>query len=199
MADCAPEEELATTGALDNEPGDCRKSSVDDHVDASKQQSHVMRRADGSLKEDGEVVDDGIATAELLEELRRRSEEHAAEMLGLAAGEESRKSTPSLVAGFDAVDNQGVLELDLLIGGLETSERRDDIDAVFVTILGDEPSGRFGKEPGANDENKTEDNLERDGKSPGKVVRPLSFVLVRAFWDKEAKLRGLVLGARLLE
>jgi hypothetical protein len=56
-------------------------------------------------------------------------------MLGLAASEESGKSARSLVAGFDAVDNQAVLELDLLVGGLETSERSDDIDAVFVAIL----------------------------------------------------------------
>ncbi len=71
MADCAPEKELTTTGALDDEPGDRRKSSIDDHVHASQEKSQVMRRADRSLKENGEVVDDSIATAELLEELRR--------------------------------------------------------------------------------------------------------------------------------
>lgn len=40
------------------------------------------------LHQDGQVVDDSIATTDLLEELRRATQKHTTAVLGLAAGED---------------------------------------------------------------------------------------------------------------
>ena len=46
LADCANEEELAATGALDDEPGDCGENGVYYHVDASEEKSKIVSCAD---------------------------------------------------------------------------------------------------------------------------------------------------------
>jgi len=99
LADGSNEEELAATDTLNGEPRGCSEDGVDDHVDAAEEESQVVIGTDGLLEENGEVVDDSVATGELLHHLRRGTENETSEVLGLAASEESReRSLAALVA-----------------------------------------------------------------------------------------------------
>ena len=71
LADGAPEEELATADAVDDEPGDCSEDGIHNHVHATQEECEIVGCADGSLEQNWEVVDDCVTPAELLEELRR--------------------------------------------------------------------------------------------------------------------------------
>lgn len=50
-----------------------------------------MRLANGILEQNGQIVDDSVATGDLLEELRRGADDHATEVLRGATGEEIRE------------------------------------------------------------------------------------------------------------
>jgi len=93
-------------------------------------------------------------------------------MLSLASSEESRERNFSCraTAGFDAVYDECVLQLDFWVCGLETVECGDDIDCVFVAIFCDEPARRFGEEPSSCNEDYAEDDLEGDWESPCQVI-----------------------------
>lgn len=116
LADSSNEEKLAATDALNSEPRGCSEDGVNDHVDTAKEKSRVVIGTDGLLEENGEVVDDSIATGELLHHLRRGTENETSEVLGLAASEESREgSLSALVASSsDGLLNGGHLSGDIV-------------------------------------------------------------------------------------
>lgn len=82
------QEKLATTYLLDEEPGEGGKNSVADHVDTTDQKCKVVRLTNRLFKQNGKVVNDGVAARNLLEELGRRAHNHAAEVLRGTTGEE---------------------------------------------------------------------------------------------------------------
>lgn len=84
----SPQEQLASPDPLDEEPREGREDGVHDHVDAANQQCHVVRLAQRLLQQHRQVVDNRVAAAQLLEDLRRGADEHAPEMLCPAGGEE---------------------------------------------------------------------------------------------------------------
>lgn len=88
LADGPDEEELAASGAFDDEPRDGGEDGIDDHVDTAEEERHGVAFADGVLEENGEVVDDCVAAPDLLEELGGCAEHHAAEMLGFTTSQE---------------------------------------------------------------------------------------------------------------
>jgi len=115
LANGSNEEELAATDTLNGEPRGCSEDGVDDHVDTAEEESQVVIGTDGLLEENGEVVDDGVATGELLHHLRRGTENKTSEVLSLAASEESREgSLAALVASSsDSLLNGGHLSGDI--------------------------------------------------------------------------------------
>lgn len=87
LAKGAAQEEVATTDLLDEEPGEGGEDGVANHVDTTDQEGKVVRLADGVLEQNGQIVDDSVATGDLLEELRRGADNHATEVLRGATGE----------------------------------------------------------------------------------------------------------------
>lgn len=64
LAHGAPEEQFAPSGPFDDEPADGGENGVDDHVDAAEEEADGMALVDTLFEEDGEVVDDGVATCD---------------------------------------------------------------------------------------------------------------------------------------
>lgn len=87
LTECSSQEELATTDLLDEEPGERSEDGIDNHVDTTNQQRHVLGLMQRLLEQYGKIVDDRIATTELLEDLGRRTDQHTAEVLGSAVGQ----------------------------------------------------------------------------------------------------------------
>ncbi len=174
MADGAPEEELPAAGALDDEPGDGGEDGVDDHVDAAEEEGDAVGLLDGGFEEDGEVVDDGVASADLLHELGGHAEHHAPEVLGFAVGEHraERGAFAACVAGCpDAVQDDGFLQLGLFAVAFEAAECGDDRLAFRVPAAREEPSRGFREPDHADTDNEGEDDLEGDWEAPCQVRR----------------------------
>lgn len=88
LAEGATQEQVATTDLLDKEPREGGEYGVANHVDTTNQKGKVVRLSDGLLEQDGQIVDDSVTAGNLLEELRRGTDDHAAEVLRRTAGEE---------------------------------------------------------------------------------------------------------------
>ena len=127
---------------------------------------------DGVLEEDREVVDDGIASADLLHELRAYPQHHPAEMLRLSTCKDrlERRPLAACVPGSaDRVHDDLFLELGFLVVDLEPSQRCDDRLPLFVPLASEEPTGGFGHVYHPDDHNQRKHNLKRDGKPPREV------------------------------
>jgi hypothetical protein len=88
LASHTADEELATADLLDEEPGEGGEDGVVDHVDTTDEHGHELSLAEGLLKKDGEVVYHGVTSGQLLRDLRRRTDEHAVQVLGSTASEQ---------------------------------------------------------------------------------------------------------------
>ena len=188
MSDCSVKEKLTAPSLFDDKPGNRSEGCVDDHVYASQEKSEGVSCANGVLKENWEIVDDGVAASELLKELRGGAEEHTTEMLGFATREESRESSISSTSGSaNRVHDQSVLELNIWVSSLESRERSENVDAVFVSFILNEPARRFRQKEGSDDQNNTKDNLEGDRKSPGQVVWSIGRTIVDPIGDHSTK------------
>lgn len=172
MSNATNEEQIPATGALDNKPTDGSEDGVNNHVNATQQHSLVVGGFKRVLEQNREVVDNSIASSDLLHKLGRGAEEHASEMLSLAVGEERGVwSLSTLVTGSgDTLHNDGLLELGLGVVLWEIVECCDDSKTLFVTVTGQEPTRRLWQEVCADAENKTEDDLESDGETPGEII-----------------------------
>jgi hypothetical protein len=109
---------LTTADAVDDKPGDGSEDRINDHVHATQQEGEIGGRANGTLEQDGEVVDNSITAAKLLEELGRATEEYAAEVLGLATSKELAKANSLSVrpgGGRDTVQDDSLLEMDFFV------------------------------------------------------------------------------------
>lgn len=168
LADGTDEEELAATDTLNGEPRGSGEDGVDDHVDTTEEEGHVVVDTDGLLEENREVVDDSVATGELLHHLRRGTENETSEVLCLSTSEESReRSLAALVTGgSDGLLNGSDLANDL--GGVtgSTVETSQDSLGFFATVVGEEPTRRLGQLHHHNQNDTSKDTLESDRESP---------------------------------
>lgn len=131
-----------------------------------------MGLLDGRFEEDGEIIDDGVAAADLLHELRGYAQHHASEVLGFAVREHGAEwgAFAACKAGCpDAVYDDGFLELRLFVVAFEAPERGNDCLAFLVPAPRKEPSRGFGEPYHADTDDEGEDDLEGDWEAPCQV------------------------------
>jgi hypothetical protein len=188
LSDGTDEEELAATNTLNGEPRSSGEDGVDDHVDTTEEESHVVVGTDGLLEENREVVDDGVATGKLLHHLRRGTENETTEVLSLSTSEESREgglaalvtsSSNGLLNGLDLGDN---------LGGVAacTVETSKDSLSLFATMVCEEPSRRLGKLDHHDEHDGSKDTLESDRESPDEGVRTVGTAIVDPVSDQRS-------------
>lgn len=188
LADGSNEEEFAATDTLNGEPRGSGKDGVDDHVDTTEEESHVVVGTDGLLEENGEVVDDGVATGELLHHLRRGTENETSEVLGLSTSEESREGSLSTLVTSGSDGLLDGLNLGHDLGGVagSTVETSKNSLSLFATIVCEEPTRRLGKLHHHNKNDGSKDDLESDGESPDKGVRAIGTAIVDPVSDQRS-------------
>lgn len=105
-----------------------------------------MGGSNGFLEEDWEIVDDSIAAADLLHQLRTSTEHHSSEMLSLAVGEKRPhgRLLATLVRCCDGIQDQRLLEKRLGVGDGQATKSTNDVQAFLMSVLRDEPTWRFG-------------------------------------------------------
>ena len=115
LADGADEEQLAATDTLDSEPRSRGENRVNNHVDTTEKQRQVVVSADRGLEQNREVVDDSVATRQLLHHLRRGAENQATEVLGLATSEKGLhwRHAAMVARGTDGLSDDGHLGADV--------------------------------------------------------------------------------------
>ena len=168
LTDSTDQEELATTNALNDEPGGGGEDGVDDHVDTTEEERQLVGLADGILEENWEVVDDSVATRELLKHLGRSTNGHTAEVLGLAASEKRRPASTGASSADGVVDNVD-LESDLWVLLVESTEAGENGDSLITAVLGQEPAWRLWQENHKDGNEDSKDDLEGDRKSPCQI------------------------------
>lgn len=188
MPDGADEEELAAAGSLDDEPGDGGEDGVDDHVDTAEEERHVGSLVDRLLEQDREVVDDGIAATDLLEQLGRRAKQATAEVLGLTTGQEVTVTSLSEVARCaDGVHNNSNFHAGLLLVDGVATESGNDLGSFVMPVLGQEETRGLRQSNHGDGNNKTEQALESDWEAPRQVLATIRASVVRPVRNHGAK------------
>lgn len=124
-----------------------------------------MSKANGVFEQEGGVVDGGIAPGELLEKLSGRTNQHALELLRLAASEE-RFDAAAVASSFDISLDEVEIGNNLLIIFDSAVESGEHFASFHLVAVLDEPARRFGQDGHANTHDDGEDDLESDGESP---------------------------------
>lgn len=102
----------------------------------------------------------------MLEELRRRADEHATEVLGLATSEEVTVAALTTVAAMHGIVNQANLCLDSLGRRVFAFQCQHDRPRLVHAALLDKPARRLRKDVHAGKKSKCENNLEGDWEAP---------------------------------
>lgn len=128
------------------------------------------------LEKNWEVIDDSVASGELLHHLRTGTKKQTTEMLGFSVGEQNLDGgAVSVSAGSpDSIVDNVELETNDLIFDRLRFEGCEDHTSLFTTILGCEPSRRFWEAQSEAKHNESEDQLEGDREPPcefGRAVK----------------------------
>ena len=106
-----------------------------------------MRLFDTRFEKNWKVVDDRIASPDLLHKLRAHTQHHSSEVLGFAIcceGFERCALSASISGCFDTVHDHGFLSLCFLVINFQATESGNDNPSFFVSFASKKPSRRFG-------------------------------------------------------
>lgn len=159
------EEELAATDLLNHEEGWDGGKRVDRGEHTTQDEGETVLKTDGLLEQKRRVVDGGIASSELLEELRGGSDHHALELLGLAEGEEVA-DTARGTSRFDVGLHQVQIGEHTLVALRNVVQGGQHLAGFVLVTLLHEPSWRLGQDTHTNNHDDGEEDLEGDWESP---------------------------------
>ena len=166
LAEGTDEEELSSADLLDEEEGREGEDGVDDGQNSSKNERKLGREVDVLFEKNGRVVDDGVATTELLEELGRSSDESSSHVLLLAVLEQILGGSLGLGLGDDRVGHEVSLGDGNRVVDGSSGETSDNSRSLGVVAVLHEPSRRFGKDGDSAHHNEREQDLQGHGESP---------------------------------
>lgn len=188
---------LSATDALNDEPRRGGEDAVDDHVDTAKKHSKVLVSKDLGA-ENGEVVDDGVATTNLLHELRTRAKQHTSEVLSLSTSEKRLDGSGLLTSEArcaDGVEDRVSLLACIVAVNLVATDGGNDTLGVLVPLVGEEPSRALGKPDHGNAKHEAKDDLEGNGETPGEVLRSVRSTIVDPVGDEGTESNDTTLNA----
>lgn len=93
----------------------------------------------------------------------------------------------------ERVQNDGLLQLDLVVADFLALQGGDDPLTFLVALLGEQPSGRLGQHHESEDDEKTEEDLESDGETPGEVIGTIGGAEVHPVGDQGSNSNGTTL------
>lgn len=163
----ADQEQLAATDLFNEQERGQGESGIDDRQDTTENERQTTLEPDVLLEELGGVVNDGITSSELLEQLGRGTDGNTAEVLVATTLEQVTVASLDVGLSSESVRHLvlfGYGELAVDRGGFESG---DDLERLGVTAVLHEPSRRLRKDEYTGNEDEGEKDLERNGESPG--------------------------------
>lgn len=106
LTDGTDQEHGSSTASFDEDERRNREDGVDDGQYTTEDERQLSFEANLVFKENRSVVDDGVASTELLEDLGRSTDSHSSEVLLLAVLEQFLGRTLGLLSGDDSVEDQ---------------------------------------------------------------------------------------------
>lgn len=131
-----------------------------------------------------EVVDDSIATGQLLHHLRRSTEDSTAAMLSTAASPEIAELCLACAGSSDGIHDDVHLQVDLGVISGQSVEASQNRPSFILTVMAEEPAGRLGHVDHEDQDDKSEDALEGNGESPREIIRTVSAAIVNPVGDE---------------
>ena len=158
--------QLATADLLNHEEGWDGGNGVDGCEDTTDNHGDIMVHAKVVLEQHGGVVNGGITTSELLEELAGATAKKTLEFLGLAESEDSLPVCLCSLGGFDV----GLHKVEIgqnIVGVRSRILKLSENVAGFRRVSSlHEPRWGIREQESTADYEQTEEDLESDGESP---------------------------------
>jgi hypothetical protein len=128
----------------------------------------VLIKAEGFVEKGATVVDDGIDTAELLEDLNRTGNEEAAARVDLVRAKDVFPGASiEFCLDADGIDDVSVEFEDVVFGGVMSFKTAEDLEGFLLAAMGGEPARGFREDQEENKHGEKEDELEDDRDAPG--------------------------------
>jgi len=128
----------------------------------------VLIKAEGFVEKGATVVDDGIDTAELLEDLNRTGNEEAAARVDLVRAKDVFPGASiEFCLDADGIDDVSVEFEDVVFGGVMSFKTAEDLEGLLLAAMGGEPARGFREDQEENKHGEKEDELEDDRDAPG--------------------------------
>lgn len=166
LAEETDEEQLATTDLLNHEERGDGGQHVDGREDTSQNQREALLHVQVGLEQQGGVVDGGVATGELLEELTRATDHHTLEFLGLAKGEEGSPAGLLALGSLEIGLHQVEGDEDVLRIGRAAVQAGQHLAGLLVVTSHDEPAWRLGQHQSTDRDQHGEEDLQSNGETP---------------------------------
>lgn len=166
LTDGTDQEHGSSTASFNEDERRDGEDGVDDGQDTTEDKRELSLEANLIFEENGGVVNDGVATTELLEDLGRGPNKHSSEVLLLAALEQFLGRTLGLLSSDDAVEDHVSLMNSSRVVNAGTVQSRDDLETFVESAMGQKPSRRFAQGESAPHQEDGENDLKSDGQSP---------------------------------
>jgi len=162
------QQQRPSTHTVDEKPGDETGKEEPGLKSATHEAREVLIEAEGFVEKGATVVDDGIDTAELLEDLNGTGDEEAAARVDLIRAKDVFPGASiEFCLDADGVDDVSVEFEDVVFGGVVPFKTAEDLEGLLLATVGGEPTRGFREDQKENQHGEKEDELEDDRDAPG--------------------------------
>jgi hypothetical protein len=162
------QQQRSSANTVDEEPGDETGKEEPSLESATHETREVLIEAQGFVEKGATVVDDGIDTAELLEDLNGAGDEEAAARVDLVGAKDVFPGASiEFCLNADGVDDIGVEFEDVVFGDVVPFETAEDLEGFLLAAVGGEPARGFREDQKEDEHREKEDELEDDRDAPG--------------------------------
>lgn len=166
LTDGTDQEHGSSTASFDEDERRDGENGVDDSEDTTENEGELSFEADLVFEENCRVVDDGVASTKLLEDLGRGTDGHSSEVLLLAVLEQFLGGALSLLSSDNSVEDQipllngpGVVNAGAVKGG-------DNLETFVELAVREQPSRGLAQSECTPHQEQGENDLEGDGQTP---------------------------------
>ena len=160
------QEERSSTGAFNNDEGEQGEEGVDDGENSSEDKGELTADLDLILEKNGGVVNDSVASSELLVDLGRGTDNHSSQVLLLASDKHVLGRSLGLFRGVDGVHNVGSLLEGTGVVDRGPGQSGDNLETLIHVSVREQPSRRLRHDQGSPDDEEREEGLKGDRESP---------------------------------
>ncbi|KAH3661398.1 hypothetical protein OGAPHI_006805 [Ogataea philodendri] len=160
------QEKRSSTQSVDKEEGWDGEHGINDGEDTTHHQSLSSGKVQSVFEQDSSIVDGGVTSSKLLEELSTGTQHHSSEILVLSTAEKLSPSKLCVIESVHGIGNHSGLSNNTIVVRIDVVDASQNVSGFLHSTFRNEPSWRLWQTKDRQEQEQGKQNLQSNWQSP---------------------------------